>query len=87
MKVLKLILASVFLSSCITTKGIKEPMVVSYVIVDKETAECIPPDYCKDARKLSTMIGFQCVDARASALINNHHEVLHKELNKRNANP
>jgi hypothetical protein len=84
MKVLKLTLASLFLTSCLSTPGMEEPAIRAWVIKSDSKAECIPREECSTPeRNVSTMIGFQCVSPRNAGKINNHHETLHHELNKR----
>lgn len=74
---------SVFLNSCLTSPGIQEPVITTWVIIDDQTAECTDPSLCHERqRQLSTMIGFQCVSPNNASKINNHHETLHRELNK-----
>lgn len=60
-----------------------EPIVVSYIIVDKDRARCIPEDICPTKEKSTEdMIGFQCVNPNAAAILSNHHDTLHEELNR-----
>ena len=84
MKVLKLILASVFLSSCFNSPGIEEPFVYVYVIKSDGNADCIEGNLCpKPTLTPDEMIGYQCVSPNGAAKINSHHEVLHEKLNER----
>lgn len=82
MKVLKLILVSLFLSSCISTPGIEEPIIMVYVIKSDGTGECLDKEVCpKPILSQTDMIGYQCVSPNGAAKIKSHHEVLHRELN------
>jgi len=83
MKALKLMLASLFLTSCLSSHGIEEPLVLTRIIVDRENTVCIPRELCPiEEKQIKDMIGFQCVSPEASSRINTHHEILHRELNK-----
>lgn len=76
-------LASLLLSGCLTSPGMREPDILTYVIVDKTRARCIPEDKCKTKYLyIEDMIGFQSVSPRSAGKIQNHHEALHEKLNK-----
>jgi len=77
-------LLALFLTSCITTPGIKEPDIFIYTIVSSKELD---GENTYDPQKQETIsiidaIGFQCTPPKATATIKSHHEILHKRLNK-----
>lgn len=83
MKLIGSLFVILLLTHC-KTPGLEEPDVVTCSIVEENRAEC----FNKDGDSVGwfytiDMIGFQCVSPADYAKIKTHHEVLHRELNKK----
>lgn len=84
-----LLLLLVILNSCITSPGIKEPLVKEYTILDGVEASCNIPgvdEPCDDI-PVTKMVGFSCVGPRDKAKVSNHHEELHEKINEGEVKP
>lgn len=74
---------ALFISSCLTTPGIPEPIILYWVVMDDGTAVCQPTDLCHEPpRRFDDLVGHRCVSPHMTAEINSHHEALHEDLNK-----
>jgi hypothetical protein len=86
LKVSLLIILSINLGGCIS-KGLKEPVVEFCTIVDGQIAYCETPFGQNPPRDITTvdMIGYTCVSPKDFAAAESHHDILHRELNKKSS--
>lgn len=70
-------------SGCIS--GPKEPVVEFCSIFSPDAADCEVQGSGKVVtRSTSEMLGYQCVSPKDFAEANAHHEILHREIDKKN---
>lgn len=87
MKVVALLMALILLtgiSSC-QTPGMAEPDAFICTIIDDTELDCVNtlnPNETKEITLIDS-IGFQCVSPHDFSYMKSHHEILHKELNKK----
>lgn len=86
MKLVNLILItiSVINVSCISTPGIKEPVIEQCSIITDKILECSKSDDPYNFYDISIFdaIGFKAVSPDSTAKINTHHVALHTDLNE-----
>lgn len=70
-------------SGCIS--GPKEPVVEICSVFSPNQADCEVPGTGKIiVRNTSEMLGYQCVSPKDFAEVESHHEILHREIDKKN---
>jgi hypothetical protein len=88
MKVVVLLVVAILtmgISSCQITPGMAEPSIYVCTIIDGQEMDCSHVYDPGKIKKINVMdaIGYQCVSPNAYAEMDTHHEVMHKELNRK----
>lgn len=82
---IKFILFLTFFVTGCYKDGFEEPSIYVCTVIDTNEVDCVHVYDQNNVKKLSIVdvIGYQCVSPNAYATLDTHHEILHKELNRK----